>query len=51
MVNGVEKSGRGLIKSADRDMPGGTEENHKPFCQKSPYSSLGSNRALPGYTS
>jgi len=51
MVNGVEKNGRGLIKNADRDMPGGTEENHKPVSQNSRYSSLGSNRALPGYMS
>jgi hypothetical protein len=51
MVSGVEKSGRGLIKNADWDMPGETEENHKPICQNSRYFSLGSNRALPGYRS
>ena len=51
MVNGVEKGGRGLIKKADRDMPGGNEENHKSVYQNSRYYSLGSNRALPEHRS
>jgi hypothetical protein len=48
MINSVEKSGRGLIKSAARDIPGGTEKNPKPACQNNRYSSLGSNREIPG---